>query len=153
MRAAPPSRAWRKTKRRPYLYWKARSAGFAAIYGAARTVVAEDVTVPRDRLSEFMKKLDEISKKSGFRNRSHRPRRRWKHPSQRFYQQPRKGGSGPPAGYPDGHLRSGARTRRHSFRRTRDRVGKEKTAGKSARSEGDRDYEARSRGCWIPTIL
>ena len=48
------------------LYWKARSAGFAAIYGAARTVIAEDVTVPRDRLSEFMKKLDEISKKSGF---------------------------------------------------------------------------------------
>ncbi len=48
------------------LYWKARSAGFAAIYGAARTVIAEDVTVPRDRLSEFMQKLDTISKESGF---------------------------------------------------------------------------------------
>lgn len=48
------------------VYWKARSAGFAAIYSAARTVIAEDVTVPRDRLSEFIKKLDEISKKSGF---------------------------------------------------------------------------------------
>jgi glycolate oxidase len=48
------------------LYWKARSAGFAAIYSAARTVVAEDVTVPRDRLSEFIAKLDELSKKSGF---------------------------------------------------------------------------------------
>jgi glycolate oxidase len=48
------------------MYWKARSAGFAAIYGAARTVIAEDVTVPRDRLSDFIKKLDEISKKSGF---------------------------------------------------------------------------------------
>jgi glycolate oxidase len=48
------------------LYWKARSAGFAAIYGAARTVVAEDVTVPRDRLPDFIKKMDEISKKSGF---------------------------------------------------------------------------------------
>ncbi len=48
------------------LYWKARSAGFAAIYGAARTVVAEDCTVPRDRLSDFIEKLDEISKKSGF---------------------------------------------------------------------------------------
>jgi glycolate oxidase len=47
-------------------YWKARSAGFAAIYSAARTVIAEDVTVPRDRLSDFIKKLDEISKKSGF---------------------------------------------------------------------------------------
>jgi glycolate oxidase len=48
------------------MYWKARSAGFAAIYSAARTVVAEDVTVPRDRLSEFIDKLDEISKQSGF---------------------------------------------------------------------------------------
>jgi glycolate oxidase len=48
------------------VYWKARSAGFAAIYSAARTVVAEDVTVPRDRLSDFIKKLDEISKKFGF---------------------------------------------------------------------------------------
>jgi glycolate oxidase len=47
-------------------YWKARSAGFAAIYSAARTVIAEDVTVPRDRLSDFMAKLDEISRKSGF---------------------------------------------------------------------------------------
>jgi glycolate oxidase len=47
-------------------YWKARSAGFAAIYSAARTVIAEDVTVPRDRLTEFIDKLDEISKKSGF---------------------------------------------------------------------------------------
>jgi glycolate oxidase len=48
------------------MYWKARSVGFAAIYSAARTVIAEDVTVPRDRLSDFIKKLDEISKKSGF---------------------------------------------------------------------------------------
>ena len=48
------------------MYWKARSAGFAAIYSAARTVIAEDVTVPRDRLSDFIKKLDEISKRSGF---------------------------------------------------------------------------------------
>jgi len=47
-------------------YWKARSAGFAAIYGAARTVIAEDVTVPRDRLSDFIEKLDQISRKSGF---------------------------------------------------------------------------------------
>ncbi len=48
------------------IYWKARSAGFAAIYSAAHTVIAEDVTVPRDRLSDFIKKLDEISHKSGF---------------------------------------------------------------------------------------
>jgi glycolate oxidase len=47
------------------MYWKARSAGFAAIYSAASTVIAE-VTVPRDRLVDFMKKLDKISKESGF---------------------------------------------------------------------------------------
>jgi glycolate oxidase len=47
-------------------YWKARSAGFAAVFGAAHTVIAEDVTVPRDKLAEFINKLDEISRKSGF---------------------------------------------------------------------------------------
>ncbi len=48
------------------MFWKARSAGFAAIYSAAKTVIAEDVTVPRDRLSDFIRKLDEISRESGF---------------------------------------------------------------------------------------
>lgn len=48
------------------MYWKARSAGFAAVYGAARTVIAEDVTVPRDKLAEFVKKLEGISRKFGF---------------------------------------------------------------------------------------
>ena len=47
------------------LFWKARSAGFAAIYGAAKTVFAEDVTVPRDKLGEFFKRLKEISQKTG----------------------------------------------------------------------------------------
>jgi glycolate oxidase len=47
-------------------YWKMRSAGFAAYFGAAHTVMAEDVTVPRDRLAEFMRKLDEISERTGF---------------------------------------------------------------------------------------
>jgi glycolate oxidase len=47
-------------------YWKMRSAGFAATFGAAHTVMAEDVTVPRDKLPEFIHKLDKISKKSGF---------------------------------------------------------------------------------------
>jgi glycolate oxidase len=47
-------------------YWRARSAGFAAVFGAAHTVIAEDVTVPRDKLAEFINKLDEISRKSGF---------------------------------------------------------------------------------------
>ncbi len=48
------------------MFWKARSAGFAAIYSAASTVIAEDVTVPRDRLAEFIQKLDKISSESGF---------------------------------------------------------------------------------------
>jgi glycolate oxidase len=47
-------------------YWKMRSAGFAATFGAAHTVMAEDVTVPRDKLPEFIHKLDEISKRTGF---------------------------------------------------------------------------------------
>jgi glycolate oxidase len=47
-------------------FWKARSAGFAAVFSAAKTVLAEDVAVPRDKLAEFIRKLGEISKKSGF---------------------------------------------------------------------------------------
>jgi len=47
-------------------YWKMRSAGFAAVFGAAHTVIAEDVAVPRDKLAEFIKKLEEISKRTGF---------------------------------------------------------------------------------------
>jgi glycolate oxidase len=47
-------------------YWKMRSAGFAATFGAAHTVMAEDVTVPRDKLPEFIHKLDKISQRTGF---------------------------------------------------------------------------------------
>jgi glycolate oxidase len=47
------------------LYWKMRSAGFAAIFGAAYTAMAEDVTVPRDRMAEFLQKVEEISARSG----------------------------------------------------------------------------------------
>ena len=49
------------------LFWKARSAGFAAIYGSAKTVFAEDVTVPRDKLTLFLRKLGEISKEAGLK--------------------------------------------------------------------------------------
>jgi glycolate oxidase len=48
------------------VYWKMRSAGFAAVFGAAYTVLAEDVTVPRDKLAEFIQKLGELSNRSGF---------------------------------------------------------------------------------------
>jgi glycolate oxidase len=47
-------------------YWKMRSAGFAATFGAAHTVMAEDVAVPRDKLAEFIRKLEEISERTGF---------------------------------------------------------------------------------------
>lgn len=43
--------------------WRARSAGFAAIYSSAPTILAEDVTVPRDKIALFMNKLEEIGKK------------------------------------------------------------------------------------------
>jgi glycolate oxidase len=48
------------------MYWKMRSAGFAATFGAAHTVMAEDVAVPRDKLAEFIHELDEISERTGF---------------------------------------------------------------------------------------
>jgi glycolate oxidase len=48
------------------MYWKMRSAGFAATFGAAHTVLAEDVAVPRDKLADFIHKLEEISERTGF---------------------------------------------------------------------------------------
>jgi glycolate oxidase len=48
------------------LYWKMRSAGYAATFGAARTVMAEDVAVPRDQLAEFIRRVEEISQRTGF---------------------------------------------------------------------------------------
>ena len=45
-------------------YWKARSAGFAAVFGAAPTVLAEDVTVPRTRMAEFIERVTAICKKA-----------------------------------------------------------------------------------------
>ncbi|MFP3975091.1 MAG: FAD-binding oxidoreductase [Chloroflexota bacterium] len=47
-------------------YWKMRSGGFAAVFGAAHTVLAEDVAVPRDKLADFIRRLGEISEESGF---------------------------------------------------------------------------------------
>jgi glycolate oxidase len=55
-----------KTPEEAARYWKMRSAGFAAVFSAAKTVLAEDVAVPRDKLAEFIGKLGEISKETGF---------------------------------------------------------------------------------------
>jgi len=45
-------------------YWKARSAGFAAVFGAAPTVLAEDVTVPRTRMAEFIGRVVDLCAKA-----------------------------------------------------------------------------------------
>ncbi len=44
-------------------YWLARRAGFAAVFGVAPTVLAEDVTVPRGKIPDLIKRCKEISKK------------------------------------------------------------------------------------------
>jgi glycolate oxidase len=45
-------------------YWKARSAGFAAVFSSAPTVLAEDVTVPRSRMSDFIERVTDICRKA-----------------------------------------------------------------------------------------
>lgn len=46
-------------------YWLARRAGFAAVFGKAKTVLSEDVTVPRGRIPDLIRKSKEIAKKYG----------------------------------------------------------------------------------------
>ncbi len=53
-----------KDQQQAQTYWKARSAGFAAIFGAAPTVLAEDVTVPRSRMAEFIRRVMDICGKA-----------------------------------------------------------------------------------------
>ena len=44
-------------------YWLARRAGFAAVFGKSKTVMAEDVTVPRGNIPALVKKCKELAKK------------------------------------------------------------------------------------------
>jgi glycolate oxidase len=46
--------------------WQARKAAFGAIFSSAPTILSEDVTVPRDRIAEMIKKIQTIGKKYGF---------------------------------------------------------------------------------------
>ncbi len=46
-------------------YWQMRSKSFAAVFGASPTVIAEDITVPRSRMAEFIIKVTAICKKHG----------------------------------------------------------------------------------------
>lgn len=43
--------------------WKTRSAAMAVIFSAAQTVLTEDVTVPRDKIAQFIQSCQQISKK------------------------------------------------------------------------------------------
>jgi len=44
-------------------YWMGRKAGFAAVYGAAASIIAEDVTVPRGRIPDLMRKCRELARR------------------------------------------------------------------------------------------
>jgi glycolate oxidase len=44
-------------------FWEARRAGFTAVYGAAKTVLAEDVTVPRGKIPDLANRCKELTKK------------------------------------------------------------------------------------------
>jgi glycolate oxidase len=46
-------------------YWAARRAGFAAVFGAAPTVMAEDVTVPRNKIPDFIRKVKALCRSRG----------------------------------------------------------------------------------------
>ena len=46
-------------------YWLARRAGFAAVFSAGPTILAEDVTVPRNKIPELIKKVKEICEPRG----------------------------------------------------------------------------------------
>lgn len=46
-------------------YWAARRAGFAAVFGAAPTVMAEDVAVPRTKIPDFIRKVKAVCKSRG----------------------------------------------------------------------------------------
>jgi glycolate oxidase len=43
-------------------YWLARRAGFAAVFGKAPTVMAEDVTVPRGKIPDLINKCKSLAK-------------------------------------------------------------------------------------------
>jgi glycolate oxidase len=46
-------------------YWAARRAGFAAVFSAAPTVMAEDVTVPRNKIPDFIRKVKGLCQSRG----------------------------------------------------------------------------------------
>lgn len=43
-------------------FWKARRAGFSAIFGASPTILAEDITVPRNHIPELIGRVQKIAR-------------------------------------------------------------------------------------------
>jgi glycolate oxidase len=46
-------------------YWNARKAGFAAVFGKSPTTLAEDVTVPRDKIPDLIRVCKDLEKETG----------------------------------------------------------------------------------------
>ncbi len=46
-------------------YWTARKAGFAAVFGKSPTTLAEDVTVPRDKIPDLIRKCQQLQEETG----------------------------------------------------------------------------------------
>ncbi|MBT4266753.1 MAG: FAD-binding protein [Deltaproteobacteria bacterium] len=53
-------------KKEALSYWKARSSLYPLSMAAAHKVIIEDVTVPRDRIPAYLRKLQEISSRMAF---------------------------------------------------------------------------------------
>jgi len=54
-----------KDKEEADCYWLARRAGFAALFSAGPTIMAEDVTVPRNKIPDLIKRVKEICEPRG----------------------------------------------------------------------------------------
>jgi glycolate oxidase len=54
-----------KKKEEAERYWLARRAGFAALFSAGPTIMAEDVTVPRSKIPALIKRVKEICEPRG----------------------------------------------------------------------------------------
>jgi glycolate oxidase len=54
-----------KDKEEADRYWLARRAGFAALFSAGPTIMAEDVTVPRNKIPDLIKRVKEICEPRG----------------------------------------------------------------------------------------
>jgi glycolate oxidase len=54
-----------KSKEEADCYWLARRAGFAALFSAGPTIMAEDVTVPRNKIPALIRRVKEVCEPRG----------------------------------------------------------------------------------------